>query len=259
MKFLEAKIEKQVVTLTISRPQAMNALNTELLQELSTALREIGDHPEYRCLIIKGAGDKAFVAGADIAEMQQFNSRQAFDFSLFGNRIFAQLEQLHIPTIAVVQGYALGGGMELAIACDIRIATPHAKFSLPETSLGIIPGFGGTFRLARLIGEGRAKYLMYTGKMVDGEEAYRMGLVELLATTETLDEVLSDTVARICKNSAPALRQLSRLFAFSHVEATAADFLQEAERFSACFAFPDQKERMQAFLERQNKSSAKGT
>jgi len=254
VKYIQVQIEKQVVTLTISRPEALNALNTELLTEFSTALREIADHPEYRCLIIKGSGDKAFVAGADIAEMQQFSTRQAFDFSLFGNRIFAQLEQLHLPTIAVVNGYALGGGMELAIACDIRIATPNAKFALPETGLGVIPGFGGTFRLARLIGEGHAKHMMYTGKMVNGEEAYRIGLVELLATTETIDEVLADTVSRICKNSPPALRQLSRLFAFAHADATAADFLQEAERFSACFSFPDQKERMQAFIDRQRKS-----
>lgn len=254
VKNIIVSIDKKVVTLTISRPEAMNALTSELLSELSTALREIADHPEYRCLIVKGAGDKAFVAGADISEMQNFNARQAFDFSLFGNRVFAQLEQLHIPTIAVVNGYALGGGMELAIACDIRIATSKAKFALPETGLGIIPGFGGTFRLARLIGEGQAKHLMYTGKAIDGEEAYRIGLVELLATAETLDEVLADTVANICKNSPAALRQLSRLFAFAHADATAADFLQEAERFGACFTLPDQKERMQAFTDRHRKS-----
>ncbi|MPM41313.1 Short-chain-enoyl-CoA hydratase [bioreactor metagenome] len=253
MKNIQVQIVDQVVTLTINRPEALNAMNTEMLTELSTALREVADHPEYRCLILRGAGDKAFVAGADISEMLTFNQRQAFDFSLFGNRIFAQLEQLHIPTIAVVHGYALGGGMELAIACDFRIATPQAKFALPETGLGIIPGFGGTFRLARLIGEGHAKHLMYTGKTIDGQEAYRIGLVETLATTEELETVLKEMIQRIRKNSPAALRQLSRLFAYAHLDVTAADFLQEAERFSACFSFPDQKERMQAFLDKQRK------
>lgn len=210
MKNIQVQIVDQVVTLTINRPEALNAMNTEMLTELSTALREVADHPEYRCLILRGAGDKAFVAGADISEMLTFNQRQAFDFSLFGNRIFAQLEQLHIPTIAVVHGYALGGGMELAIACDFRIATPQAKFALPETGLGIIPGFGGTFRLARLIGEGHAKHLMYTGKTIDGQEAYRIGLVETLATTEELETVLKEMIQRIRKNSPAALRQLSR-------------------------------------------------
>ena len=253
MKNIQVQIVDQVVTLTINRPEALNAMNTEMLTELSTALREVADHPEYRCLILRGAGDKAFVAGADISEMLTFNQRQAFDFSLFGNRIFAQLEQLHIPTIAVVHGYALGGGMELAIACDFRIATPQAKFALPETGLGIIPGFGGTFRLARLIGEGHAKHLMYTGKTIDGQEAYRIGLVETLATTEELETVLKEMIQRIRKNSPAALRQLSRLFAYAHLDVTAADFLQEAERFSACFSFPDQKERMQSFLDKQRK------
>lgn len=253
MKNIQVQIVDQVVTLTINRPEALNAMNTEMLTELSTALREVADHPEYRCLILRGAGDKAFVAGADISEMLTFNQRQAFDFSLFGNRIFAQLEQLHIPTIAVVHGYALGGGMELAIACDFRIATPQAKFALPETGLGIIPGFGGTFRLARLIGEGHAKHLMYTGKTIDGQEAYRIGLVETLATTEELETVLKEMIQRIRKNSPAALRQLSRLFAYAHLDVTAADFLQEAERFSACFSFPDQKDRMQAFLDKQRK------
>lgn len=253
MKNIQVQIVDQVVTLTINRPEALNAMNTEMLTELSTALREVADHPEYRCLILRGAGDKAFVAGADISEMLTFNQRQAFDFSLFGNRIFAQLEQLHIPTIAVVHGYALGGGMELAIACDFRIATPQAKFALPETGLGIIPGFGGTFRLARLIGEGHAKHLMYTGKTIDGQEAYRIGLVETLATTEELETVLKEMIQRIRKNSPAALRQLSRLFAYAHLDVTAADFLQEAERFSACFSFPDQKDRMQDFLDKQRK------
>lgn len=253
MKNIQVQIVDQVVTLTINRPEALNALNTEMLTELSTALREVADHPEYRCLVLRGAGDKAFVAGADISEMLTFNQRQAFDFSLFGNRIFAQLEQLHIPTIAVVHGYALGGGMELAIACDFRIATPQAKFALPETGLGIIPGFGGTFRLARLIGEGHAKHLMYTGKTIDGQEAYRIGLVETLTTAEELETVLKEMIQKIRKNSPAALRQLSRLFAYAHLDVTAADFLQEAERFSACFSFPDQKERMQAFLDKQRK------
>lgn len=254
MKNIQVQIVDQVVTLTINRPEALNALNTEMLTELSTALREVADHPEYRCLVLRGAGDKAFVAGADISEMLTFNQRQAFDFSLFGNRIFAQLEQLHIPTIAVVHGYALGGGMELAIACDFRIATPQAKFALPETGLGIIPGFGGTFRLARLIGEGHAKHLMYTGKTIDGQEAYRIGLVETLTTAEELETVLKEMIQKIRKNSPAALRQLSRLFAYAHLDVTAADFLQEAERFSACFSFPDQKERMQAFLDKQRKA-----
>lgn len=254
MKNIQVQIVDQVVTLTINRPEALNALNTEMLTELSTALREVADHPEYRCLVLRGAGDKAFVAGADISEMLTFNQRQAFDFSLFGNRIFAQLEQLHIPTIAVVHGYALGGGMELAIACDFRIATPQAKFALPETGLGIIPGFGGTFRLARLIGEGHAKHLMYTGKTIDGQEAYRIGLVETLTTAEELETVLKEMIQKIRKNSPAALRQLSRLFAYAHLDVTAADFLQEAERFSACFSFPDQKERMQAFLNKQRKA-----
>ena len=205
MKYIKTSVENNVITLTITRPQALNALNTDVLSELSTAIREVGEHPDYRCLVIRGSGNRAFVAGADISEMVDYTPEQAFDFSMFGNRVFAQLEQLPIPTIAVVHGYALGGGMELAIACDIRIATPNARFALPETGLGIIPGFGGVFRLGRLIGEGRAKYMMYTGKTVGGEEAYRIGLVELLAQPEELEEMFDDTLKRILNNSHVAI------------------------------------------------------
>lgn len=252
MKYIKTSVENNVITLTITRPQALNALNTEVLSELSTAIREAGEHPDYRCLVIRGSGNRAFVAGADISEMVDYTPEQAFDFSMFGNRVFAQLEQLPIPTIAVVHGYALGGGMELAIACDIRIATPNARFALPETGLGIIPGFGGVFRLGRLIGEGRAKYMMYTGKTVGGEEAYRIGLVELLAQPEELEEMLDDTLKRILNNSQVAIDKLTNIFAYAHADASAADFLQEAEHFKACFAHPDQKERMQSFLDKQN-------
>lgn len=251
VKYIKSEVENNVITLTITRPEALNALNTEVLSELSTAIKEVGQHPDYRCLVIRGSGQQAFVAGADISEMVDYTPQQAFEFSMFGNRVFAQLEQLPIPTIAVVHGYALGGGMELAIACDLRIATPKARFALPETGLGIIPGFGGVFRLGRLIGEGRAKYMMYTGKMIDGREAHRIGLVELLAEPEELEEQLKDTLNRILNNSQAAIDKLTNIFAYAHADAAAADFLQEAEYFKACFAHPDQKERMQAFLNRQ--------
>ncbi|MEG0475969.1 MAG: enoyl-CoA hydratase-related protein, partial [Carnobacterium sp.] len=175
-----------IATLTINRPKMLNALSQEVLEEVSVALDEVEKDGAIRVLIVTGSGTKAFVAGADIKEMKEKNAVEGTIFSSLGNAVFSKLEQLRQPTIAAVNGFALGGGCELALACDIRIGAENAKFGQPEVGLGIIPGFGGTQRLPRLVGTGKAKELIYTGANVAAEEAYRIGLLNKVVAVEDL-------------------------------------------------------------------------
>lgn len=243
-------IKGSVATLTVNRPEALNALNTAVLKELSERLNEVAADRSLRCLVLRGAQERAFVAGADISEMKDLTAEQAYAFSQSGNHVFAQLEQLNIPSIAVVQGYALGGGMELAMACDLRIVSTRAVFGQPETGLGITPAFGGSFRLIRLVGLGQAKRLLFSGETIKGDEAYRIGLAEYLAEPEELEALLDRTVNRIIQCSAAAVTQLKQLFAATQAGSLATDCQREAAAFQRCFETPDQKERMTAFLER---------
>lgn len=232
--------------LTISSPATLNALNTTILGELNTFIDEL-DTNTIRVLIITGEG-KAFVAGADIAQMSNLNAEEGYQFGKFGATVFKKIEDLPIPVIAAVNGFALGGGCELAMACDIRIASQKASFGQPEVNLGIIPGFSGTYRLSKLVGQGIAKELIYTGNRIMADEALRIGLVnKVVAPEELLDATL--TMAESILTSAPIAVRLAKKCINENYDLNACDAIElENKYFSECFATADQKEGMAAFL-----------
>lgn len=236
--------------ITMNRPKALNALNSRTLAELDQVLDIISGDQEIKVVVITGAGRKAFVAGADITEMMPKTALEARSFAKFGQSVFNKLENLPQPVIAAVNGFALGGGCELAMACDIRIASELAKFGQPETGLGITPGFAGTQRLARLIGKGRAKELIYTADIIDADEAFRIGLVNEVVSADQLIEAAGTLAHKIMSRSAVAV-QMSKA---AINEGLDADFetgqAYEAEVFGLCFANDDQKEGMKAFIEK---------
>lgn len=238
--------EEGICILTISHPQSLNALSRPVLEEM---YRFVTDIPEGTAvLIIRGDGPKSFVAGADISQMAGFDAEQGLDFGRFGAEVFRRIEELSIPVIAAVNGYALGGGCELAMACDIRIASEKAKFGQPEVKLGIIPGFSGTYRLPKLVGQGYAKEMIYSGRTIDAAEALRIGLVNhILPPEELMDYVLG--LARDIRANAPiAVRKaktcINTCYDMDETTALAA----ENRAFYECFATEDQKTGMQAFL-----------
>lgn len=242
--------ENEIGILTINRPKALNALNRETLQEIQGALREVGDHPEWKVLILTGAGEKAFVAGADIAEMRGMNSMEALSFSKLGHLTLKMIQELDRPVIAAVNGYALGGGTEMALACDFIYASENAKFGLPETTLGVFPGFGGTQRLPRLIGKSKAKELIFTGKMVSAQEAYEMGLVNRVVSLASLMDETKKVAAQIAANGPTAVRLAKMVIdAGFDMDLEGACSL-ESYAFGITFTTEDQKEGMSAFLEK---------
>lgn len=237
--------------LYINRPEAMNALNEELLQELSTAIDDIGNDEEIQVLIITGAGNKAFVAGADIKQMQPFNAVRGRIFGQLGQEVFRKVEVLAKPVIAAVNGFALGGGCELAMAADIRLASEKARFGQPEVGLGITPGFGGTQRLSRLVGEGRAKEMIFTGEMISAEEAYRIGLVNHIYPAETLLDEAKKLARKIMAN-APLAVQFSKAAINQRMQTDIQTAMSiEADLFGLCFSTEDQKKGMEAFLNKE--------
>ncbi|WBW98556.1 short-chain-enoyl-CoA hydratase [Oceanirhabdus sp. W0125-5] len=250
---IKLSIENGIATITMDRPQALNALNSQTLKELNSIIDEVECNDDIRVLIITGSG-KSFVAGADISEMKDLNSVQGRKFGLLGNKIFRRLELLEKPVIAAVNGFALGGGCELAMACDIRIASSKAKFGQPEVSLGITPGFGGTQRLARLVGIGKAKELIFTGDMVRADEALRIGLVNNVVEPDELMNVAKEMAEKI-KNNAPIAVAYSKVAINRGVEVDIeTGLMYEGEVFGSCFSTEDQKEGMSAFLEKREKS-----
>lgn len=246
--------EGNIGVLTINRPKALNALNSETLKDLDSAIDYIEKQDDIYVVILKGAGDKAFVAGADIAEMKDLNEEEGKRFGFLGNRVFRRLEKLDKPTIAAINGFALGGGCEISMACDIRIATNKAKFAQPEVGLGITPGFGGTQRLSRIVGLGKAKELIYTGDMIKADEAYRIGLVNKVVEVDSLMEEAMALAKKIA-NNAPIAVKLCKdaINRGMQVDIDSAINI-EAEDFGKCFATEDQKEGMNAFLERRDKN-----
>jgi len=200
------EVKGPIATLFFNRPKALNALNNALFDELNLALDEIRENQEIRVLILTGAGDKAFVAGADIAELVKMNPLEAKTFSRKGQKVFSKIEDLPIPAIAAVNGFALGGGSEAALACDFIYASEKAIFGLPEITLGLIPGFGGTQRLARLVGVNRAKEMVFTGKNIKAEEALAYGIVNKICPHETLMEDVMKTAELIASRGSVALR-----------------------------------------------------
>lgn len=250
MEFLSLKVDDNGIgLLTIERPAALNALNQAVLQELDSVLTEVANASNVKVLVVTGQG-RAFVAGADIAEMRQMSSLEAEEFSLLGQCIFAKLAALTQPSIAAINGFALGGGLELALACDLRVASEKAKFGQPEIGLGIIPGFGATQRLPRLIGVAQAKELLFTGTTITATEAAAVGLVNRLVAPEELLDVALDLAAKIAKQSTIILRKLKTAVDVGLTMSLADGLNEEAKQFAACFATQDQKEGMAAFLEK---------
>jgi len=250
---IKLSIENSIATIAMDRPQALNALNSQTLKELNSIIDEIECNDDVRVVIITGNG-KVFVAGADISEMKDLNSLQGRKFGLLGNKIFRRLELMEKPVIAAVNGFALGGGCELSMACDIRIASSKAKFGQPEVSLGITPGFGGTQRLARLVGVGKAKELIFTGDIIRADEALRIGLVNSVVEPEELMNVAKEMAEKITKN-APIAIAYSKVAINRGVEVDIeTGLMYEGEVFASCFSTEDQEEGMGAFLEKREKS-----
>jgi enoyl-CoA hydratase len=243
-------VSGSIALLTIDRPKALNALNAQALGELEQALKSIPALPEVRGLIITGAGDKAFVAGADISEMAELSTEAARQFSATGQRVLALLESLSIPTLAAVNGFALGGGCELALACDLVYAADNAKLGLPEVGLGVIPGFGGTQRLVRRLGRARAKELIFTGDRLDAARARDLGLVLDVLPPAKLLEHCRAVLARISKNGPLAVAQAKRVIELGADADQRVGCELEQQAFGALFGSADQREGMKAFMEK---------
>ncbi len=246
-----------VGVLTISRPEALNALNSATLDELYARCEEIKNDPELRCLIITGAG-KAFVAGADIAEMRGLTKAEGYEFGMRGHRAFSALENLEIPVIAAVNGYALGGGCELALCADIRIASERAKFGQPEVGLGITPGFGGTQRLVRTVNRAVAMGMILTGKVINAEKALEIGLVTKVVPGEQLMDEAMAIANAIAQNAPIAVRNAKKAMRRRYLDALDADLEAEAKLFGDCFETEDQQMAMTAFVEKTEKKPFTG-
>ena len=242
--------EDRVAILTINRPKALNALNNDTLLEIKSAVLEVKEDSGVDLLIITGAGDKAFVAGADISFMQNLSAMEGRAFGALGQEAFRIIESLEKPVIAAVNGFALGGGCELAMCCDFRIASTSAKFGQPEVGLGITPGFGGTQRLPRLVGTGMAKQMLYTADAIDAKEALRIGLVNSVVEPEELMDFVKKIAKRILNKGQVAVR-LSKIAANEGMQTDIDRGMTiEADVFGLCFATADQKEGMTAFVEK---------
>lgn len=244
--FIKIEHTQGITILKISAPKSLNALNSTILKELSDCVSHLD--AATRVLIITGDGEKSFVAGADISEMAHLNEAQGYEFGRLGAQVFRAIETLPIPVIAAVNGFALGGGCELAMACDIRIASSKAKFGQPEVGLGIIPGFSGTYRLPKIVGQGYAKEMIYTGKVIRADEALRIGLVNAVYEPEQLMEKAVE-MAQMMLHNAPVAISLAKqsINEGYDLDAEAAIAL-ENKLFGKCFATSDQKEGMDAFL-----------
>lgn len=250
MKNIAVEINNQIAVVMINRPKALNALNSETLKELNVCFTEIEERKDVRVLILTGAGTKAFVAGADISEMCNASAAEGRQMACLADETFSKLETMPQVTIAAVNGYALGGGCEIAMACDIRIAAENAKFGQPECGLGIIPGFGGTQRLPRLVGKGRAEELIFTCDMIDAQEAYRIGLVNKIAPAEELMEVCRAMAKKIMSKGSYAAALAKKAIYTGLNTDVASGLALEAASFGLTFSTHDKHEGMSAFLEK---------
>ncbi len=242
--------EQGIAKVLINRPKALNALNSETLQELREVFLQIASDSSVKVVILSGEGEKAFVAGADIAEMSNLSAQEGKAFGELGNEVFSLIENISQPTIAAVNGFALGGGCELSMACDIRIAAENAVFGQPEVGLGITPGFGGTQRLPRLVGEGRAKELIFLGGKIDAAEAYRIGLVNKVVPLEELMPACEKMAEKLLRNSMFAIA-CSKEAIHKGLDMDLKNGLaMESALFGMTFSHEDQTEGMTAFLEK---------
>lgn len=254
MEFITYEVDGQVGIITINRPKALNALNSAVLGELDAVLDTV-DLDAIRALILTGAGEKSFVAGADIAEMSVLTKAKGEAFGKKGNDVFRKLETFPIPVIAAVNGFALGGGCELSMSCDIRICSDNAVFGQPETGLGITPGFGGTQRLARIVGVGMAKQMLYTARNIKADEAYRIGLVNAVYSQEELMPAARKMAGIIAQNAPIAVRNSKKAMNDGlQVDMDRAIVIEE-KLFGDCFETADQKEGMNAFLEKRKEKN----
>ena len=254
MEFVTYEQDGFVGIVTINRPKALNALNSEVLKEIEAAFDAI-DLDATRAVILTGAGEKSFVAGADIGEMSTLTKEEGEAFGKTGNDVFRKIETFPIPVIAAVNGFALGGGCEISMSCDIRLCSDNAVFGQPEVGLGITTGFGGTQRLARLVGAGKAKEMIYTAFNIKADEAYRIGLVNAVYPQAELMDAAKKMAAKIAKNAPIAVRACKKAIN----EGLDADMDQaiviEEKAFGSCFETEDQKAGMEAFL---NKTKVDG-
>lgn len=241
------EVKDKVATVTIDRPEALNALNSTVLEELFDVFNVIDRDENVRCAIVTGAG-RSFVAGADIAEMSTLNPVEAKRFSQKGHRVMNFIEKTEKPVIAAINGFALGGGCEIAMACDIRIASTKALFGQPEAGLGITPGFGGTQRLSKIAGPGNAALLILTAQNIKAEEAYRMGLVQKLVEPEELMPTANALAEKIAANAPVAVMACKTLLNKGYHLDLFSGCALEAEAFGVCCGTEDQKEGMKAFL-----------
>jgi enoyl-CoA hydratase len=249
MEFIQYELNEYVGVITVNRPKALNALNAQVIKELDETLDAM-DLNVVRVLIITGAGEKSFVAGADIAEMSTLTKAQGEAFSKAGNDVFRKLETFPVPVIAAINGFALGGGCELSMSCDIRLCSENAIFGQPEVGLGILPGFGGTQRLARIVGIGKAKELIYTASNIKADEAYKIGLVNAVYPVEELMPAAKKLALKITRNAPIAVRACKKAINEGlQVDMDKAIIIEE-KLFGDCFSTEDQIEGMKAFVEK---------
>jgi enoyl-CoA hydratase len=239
-----------IATLTVNRPTALNALNQEVLEELARVIREVRHDSSVRVLIVTGAGERAFVAGADIAAMSKMTTAEGLDFSRLGHRVMETFEDLPIPAIAAVNGFALGGGLELALACDLIIASEKARFGQPEINLGLIPGFGGTQRLPHRIGHNKARELIMTGEMFDAKAALEWGLANQVVPAAELMDTARKLAEKIASKSAFALRQAKAALRAAFTMEEDAGLRFEQQTFGVVFGSADRVEGTAAFVEK---------
>ncbi len=256
MEFITYEQNGFVGVITINRPKALNALNSQVLEELDAVLDAVS-FDETRALILTGAGEKAFVAGADIGEMSTLTKAEGEAFGKKGNDVFRKLETFPIPVIAAVNGFALGGGCEISMSCDIRICSDNAVFGQPEVGLGITPGFGGTQRLARLVGPGMAKQMIYTARNIKAEEAYRIGLVNAVYPQEELMEAAMKMASGIAMQAPIAVRACKKAINEGLEAAMDDAIVIEEKLFGSCFETEDQKAGMGNFLEKDKEKKLK--
>ena len=256
MEFITYEVEGAVGVITINRPKALNALNSQVLEEIDKTLDGV-DLETVRCLILTGAGDKSFVAGADIGEMSTLTKAEGEAFGKKGNDVFRKLETFPIPVIAAINGFALGGGCEISMSCDIRICSENAVFGQPEVGLGITPGFGGTQRLARIVGVGKAKEMIYGARNIKADEAYRIGLVNNVYPLEELMPAAKKLASTIAANAPIAVRACKKAINEGlDVDMDAAIVIEE-KLFGSCFETEDQKAGMGNFLEKDKEKKLK--
>ena len=256
MEFVTYETEGYVGVVTINRPKALNALNSQVLEELDATFKAV-DLDAVRCIILTGAGDKSFVAGADIGEMSTLTKAEGEAFGKKGNDVFRMIETFPIPVIAAINGFALGGACEISMSCDIRICSDNAVFGQPEVGLGITPGFGGTQRLARIIGVGKAKEMIYGGRNIKADEAYRIGLVNNVYTLEELMPAAKKLASTIAANAPIAVRNCKKAIN-DGLQVNMDDALVIEEKlFGDCFETEDQKAGMGNFLEKDKEKKLK--